>query len=141
MSWFSGAAKKETPAKAQGTTFLPKMTTISEVTENGELTRMTLTVKHFEIAFDKVNNDPRAGQGLYSKKEEFLNEVAKLLNTCDLPEAKPVTPEPLMSEPKQVAPRQLRSVKQPAPSGLNIPPIPADQPLDLRAPVSVETKA
>jgi hypothetical protein len=103
--------KQETSERRSESSFLPKVTTVSELDENGDLKRMTLTIKDFEMAFDRVENDPRAGQGLLTKKQELMNEFAKLLNTCDLPEPKAAgSAAPLLSEPKTPAPRSIRAV-------------------------------
>lgn len=117
--------------------FVPQ--TIADVDQRtGELKRMTLTIKAIEMAFDKVDQDPRAGLGNLTKKEEFLNEVAKLLNSCDLPEPKAGS-GPLLSEPKTPAPRASRSASAQAAPGVPVTrtsvvtAVPAQPDLDIPA--------
>lgn len=109
MNWFQrkqGAAVRK-PENA----FLPKVTTISALDENGELIRMVFTKELLRSCFDKVLKDPRSGHGILTTQEELENEIMKMINTCDLPEQKPLgSAAPLFSEPKTPAPRSIRAV-------------------------------
>jgi hypothetical protein len=123
MNWFQ--TKQGAAVRKPENAFLPKVTTISSVDEKtGEVKRMILTRERLERAFDKVNDDPLAGLGIFSKREELINEIMKEVNTCELPEQKqPGTAAPLLSEPKTPAPRSIRAV--PTPSRSAAPQTPA----------------
>lgn len=123
MNWFQ--RKQEVSERRPETSFLPKVTTISAVDEKtGEVKRMMLTRELIERAIDKVNNDPLSGLGIFSKREELVNELMKIVNTSDLPEqVAPATAAPLLSETKTPSPRAIRAVPN-TPSRSATAPIP-----------------
>jgi hypothetical protein len=138
MNWFQ--RKQEVSERRPETPFLPKVTTISAVDEKtGELKRMMLTRELIERAIDKVNNDPLSGLGIFSKREELVNELMKIVNTSDLPEqVAPATAAPLLSETKTPSPRSIRAVPNTPTRSATAPiptvpstPTPATIPLNL----------
>jgi len=138
MNWFQ--RKQEVSERRPETSFLPKVTTISEVDEKtGEVKRMMLTRELIERAIDKVNNDPLSGLGIFSKREELVNELMKIVNTSELPEqVAPATAAPLLSETKTPSPRSIRAVPNTPTRSATAPiptvpstPTPATIPLNL----------
>lgn len=111
MAWFQRKQDEQSVRKPESS-FLPKVTTISSVDEKtGELKRMMLTRELIERAIDKVNNDPLSGLGIFTKREELVNELMKIVNTSELPEQVGLnTAAPLLSETKTPSPRSIRAV-------------------------------
>jgi hypothetical protein len=107
----------------------------------GELIPMPITKADIERVIENWENDPRAGRGLLTRREELVHDLLKMFNTSTPTPRRTNDEGPVLSETKRPAPedrpagRKLRSVSADA------APTEGQKPLDLTAEIKTPFKA